>query len=74
MASSVIIPKENVPYNNVSTLGDGGGASAVGNPKKKEARDLTWSGVNFIANGTTTVLKDCWGEVGIMYFLWRLTV
>lgn len=31
--------------------------------KRKEARDLQWSNVNFTVDGKTTVLKDCWGEV-----------
>jgi len=30
--------------------------------KQKEARDLTWSHVNFVA-GQSKVLTDCWGEV-----------
>jgi hypothetical protein len=33
--------------------------------KRKEARNLTWSNVNFVA-GTTKVLTECWGEVSII--------
>jgi hypothetical protein len=33
--------------------------------KRKEARDLTWSNVNFVA-GTAKVLTECWGEVSIV--------
>lgn len=29
---------------------------------KKEAKNLTWSNVNY-AVGDKTILKDCWGEV-----------
>ncbi len=30
---------------------------------RRQARDISWSSVNFIVGGKTHVLTDCWGKV-----------
>ena len=46
----------------VSTVEQGIGAP-MSSTTRRQARDISWSSVNFVVGGKTNVLTDCWGRV-----------